>query len=373
MRQVSYLLAVVALAAAAAGCTGGEKEGGDAAPPAVVNANTIIVTPQAFTETVGAIGVVVGRAGHVATLSAPAPGRIASVGVSTGQTVAAGQVLITLDPATFEAALKSAQTAVTAADRNYERSERLANEGIVPRKDVETAAADLARARSDLTTAERQASLATLRSPIAGVVTRMNATLGASADPSQPLVEISDPTTLDVLLMLTPSAAGRVQRGTVVTLSAGQSASGEPLGIGRVADIGAAIDTATRGVQVRVQVPATRRPLRIGETVFGSIAVQTIPNAIVVPLEALVPEGETYKVFVVDANNVAHAREVKVGGRTGKVAEITEGLRAGERVVTYGAYGMSDSAKVEQLKPAAAPPASKTAPKTDTTKDEKEK
>jgi len=337
------------------GCKGGEKAGDDDAPPAVVNANTIVVAPQAFTETVGAIGVVVGRAGHVATLSAGAPGRIASVNVSTGQAVAVGQPLVTLDPTTFEAALKSAQSAVDAASRNYERSERLANEGIVPRKDAETAAADLARAKSDLTTAEREASLATLRSPIAGVVTKMNATLGASADPSQPLVEISDPQTLDILLTLTPSAAGRVQRGAVVTLSAGQSATGEPLGIGRVTDIGATIDTATRGVQIRVQVPTTRRPLKIGETVFGQVAVATVPNAIVVPLEALVPEGEAYKVFVVDATNVAHERDVKVGGRTDKVAEITEGLKAGERIVTYGAYGMSDSAKVEPLKAAPVP------------------
>src|SRR5579885_1344281 len=115
-----YLLVGFVLAAA---CKGGEKEGGDEAPPAVVNANTIVVTPQAFTETVGAIGVVVGRAGHVATLSAPAPGRIASVDVSTGQAVAAGQPLISLDPATFEAALHSAQTAVDAAQRTYERSQ----------------------------------------------------------------------------------------------------------------------------------------------------------------------------------------------------------------------------------------------------------
>jgi RND family efflux transporter MFP subunit len=370
MRRLGLSVLPVVLGALAA-CKGGAKEGGDDAPPAVVNANTIVVAPQAFTETIGAIGVVVGRSGHVATLSSPALGRIERIDVATGQAVAAGQPLITLDPATFQAALRSAQTAVDAAQKNYDRSERLANEGIVPRKDAETAAADLARARADLTMAERQAALAVLRSPIAGVITKLNATLGASADPSQPLVEISDPRTLDILLGLTPSAAGRVQRGTAVTLSAGQSVGGEPLGIGHVSDIGATIDTTTRGVQVRVQAPTTRRPLRIGETVFGQIAVATVPNAVVVPLEALVPEGETYKVFVVDATNVAHAREVKVGGRTDRVAEITEGLKAGERIVTYGAYGMSDSAKVEPLK-AAAPAAPAAAPKTAKPDSEKE-
>ena len=85
--------------------------------------------------------------------------------------------------------------------------------------------------------------------------------------------------------------------------------------------------------------------------------------AIVIPPDALVPEGEEFKVFVVDANGVAHEREVKVGGRSAAGVEITEGLKAGERVVTYGAYGMQDSAKVAPLTPekgGASPPAAPT-------------
>jgi multidrug efflux pump subunit AcrA (membrane-fusion protein) len=137
-----------------------------------------------------------------------------------------------------------------------------------------------------------------------------------------------------------------------VTLAAGQNATGEPLGVGTVVDVGGTIDTASRSVNVRVQAPTTRRPLRISETIFGQIAVAVHPNAITVPLEALVPEGEDFKVFVVDAAGVAHERKVSVGGRTDKVAEITQGLTPGERVVTYGAYGVSDSAKVVPAKQA---------------------
>jgi multidrug efflux pump subunit AcrA (membrane-fusion protein) len=56
-------------------------------------------------------------------------------------------------------------------------------------------------------------------------------------------------------------------------------------------------------------------------------------------------------VFVVDAGGIAHEREVTVGGKSDKGVEIVEGLRAGERVVTYGAYGVTDSAKVELRPP----------------------
>jgi RND family efflux transporter MFP subunit len=348
---------------------GSGSDEADAVKPAV-GAATIVVTPQAFTETIGAIGTVVPRAGHVATLSAPAPGRVQNVLVTTGQTVSVGQTLIELDQAPFEAALRSAESALSAAEKANERQQRLANEGIVPRKDAETAAADLARARADQVAAQRAASLAVLRAPIAGVVTRMTATLGASVDPASALVEITDPAFLDIVFNVTPTEAGRVRPGAKVSLSAGQSAGGDPLGIGTVSDISGTVDSTNRTVAVRVRASATRRPLRVNETVFGMIELGTKPAAIVIPVEALVPEGEEYKVFVVDPNGIAHERDVKVGGRTNTLAEITDGLRAGERVVTTGAYSVEDSAKVVPLaQPAAGSPAGKAAAAKDTSKE----
>lgn len=330
----------------------GDGGSGDGVPPAVT-AQTALVSAQPFTETVGSIGSVTPRAGHVATLAAPAPARVTRVFVAAGAHVAAGQPLVQLDPAVFQAPAQSAEATLAAAERTYERTQRLAREGIAPRKDAEQAAAELARARADAVAARRAVTLATLRAPLAGVVTRMTAVLGATADPSQPLVEVADPSKLDVLLSMTPADAARVRPGAEVTLYAGQNATGEPLGVARVSDVAGAVDSATRSVAVRARASAPRRVLRIGETVFGDVAVATVPDAIVVPLEALVPEGEEFKVFVVDSSGVAHARVVKVGGRTDKVAEIAEGLRAGERIVTYGAYGVDDSVKVVPVSPPA--------------------
>ncbi len=344
--------AVLLAFVAASGCAKGGGSDADEekkSVQAVVGAQVAVATAQPFTEYVGAIGVVQPRAGHVASLSAPAPTRVARVLAVTGEHVNAGQPLVELDRSAFQAVAQSAEAAVAAAERNYERQLRLSQEGIVARKDVEQAAADLAKARADLVVARRSSELAVLRAPMSGVVIRMSAVLGASVDANQPLVDVADPSAVDVLLNVTPADAARVHPGQKVTMSAGQSAAGEPLGIGTVVDISGTVDTVTRSVSVRVQPPVTRRPLRIGETVFGEIGVATHANAVTVPNESLVPEGESFKVFVVDAGGTAHARPVTVGGRTTKLAEITSGLRAGEKVVTYGAYGVEDSAKVVPL------------------------
>lgn len=346
------------LALGLSGCKHGEAAGDtDTSAAAVVGVQTAQVVKGPFTETLGAIGTVVPRPGHVAALAAPQAARISHVYVSAGQHVTSGEPLVELDQTPFRAATLAAEATLSAAERANERQQRLATEGIVPRKDADQAAADAAKARADAATARRAEQYSVLRAPLGGVVTRMTAVLGSTADVAQPLVEVADPAALDILLSVTPNDAARLHRGAKVNLTAGQNATGDALGVGSVVDVGGAVDTSSRSVNVRVQAPTTRRPLRISETVFGQIAVAVHPNAIIVPLEALVPDGEDFKVYVVDAGGTAHERKVSVGGRTDKVAEITEGLNGDEHVVTYGAYGISDSAKVVPAKRPAAPAA----------------
>lgn len=151
---------------------------------ALVQVKTAVATIQPFAEVVSSIGTVSARSGHVASLSAPAPARIATVYVSQGQSVKAGAPLVAFEQAPFVAAAQSADAALTAAERNYERARRLVDAGISPSKDADQAATELAQARAAAAVARRSAQLATLRSPISGVVTKLNAPLGGSVDVS---------------------------------------------------------------------------------------------------------------------------------------------------------------------------------------------
>lgn len=345
-RSPRHVRLVVAMLALTIGCR--KDAGGAATEKPVVAARTVVATVEPFTHIVSAIGTVVPRPGRYASLSAPSPTRIARVHVSAGQRVVAGQPLVEFEQVGFDAAASAARAALAAAERNAERARRLADQGIVPRKDAEQAAAELGRARTDAVTARRAQQLSVLRSPVNGVVTRMSAVLGASADPAQVLVEVADPSAFDVVLSIGPANAGDVHQGSRVALSAGERIGGEALGTGLVASVGAALDTATRSVAIRVTTTSTRRPLRMGETVYGQIAARVVPGAVVVPVEALVPgDGVgTYMVFVVDRSGTALGRAVTVGGRTATKAEIVEGLKGGEVVVTQGAFAVEDSAKV---------------------------
>jgi RND family efflux transporter MFP subunit len=335
----------MALLVVIAACKGEAKQSDEA--QGVTGVGTALATREPFQQSINAIGTVNARPGRYASLAPPGPTRVARIFVVTGQRVASGDSLIEFEHAPFDAAAQSAAAALASAEHNYTRAARLAQQGILPQKDADQAAADLAAARAADFTARRALELATLRAPLRGIVTRMTAVLGASVDQSQPLVEVADPAALDIMFNVSPTEAARIRAGDTLSLTSGEGTAAEPLGTATVVSVAVAVDSASRAVGVRARVTHTTRVLRIGESVAGRIVTGVHADAITIPVEALVPEGEAFHVFVVDSAGIAHVRPVVVGGRSETRAEILQGLQPGERVVTTGAYGVTDSAKIQ--------------------------
>lgn len=361
----TWRLMALALIVAPDACNKATEEG-----PAVahVTATTGVVASGPFRETIAATGAVVPRPGSVALLSAPAPTRIANVLVVVGQSVKKGAPLVEFERAPFEARAAGADAAQRSAEQAFARAQRLVSQGIAARKDEEQAATDLARAKAEAVAARRDMQLARLESPIDGIVTKMSAVLSASVDPSQPLIEVADPSALDIVLMVTPGDAARIHTGARVTLTTGQGSSAEALGTSQVRGVSGAVDPDTRAIAVRVNGGAMRRPLRIGESVMAEVTIAEFPKAVLIPAKALVPDGEGFKVFTVDEEGVAHEQKVTIGGRTLAVVRIADGLKAGQIIVVDGAFGMTDGGKIanisdeEDAEPGADPAASKPAP-----------
>jgi RND family efflux transporter MFP subunit len=350
MRAATLLLAISTCLAA---CHAAARGDVDAAPPAapadtqaVVGASTATARLEAFPQVVQAIGTVVPRPGRFAELGAPAPTRVARIYVAAGTRVAEGDTLIEFERAPFDAAATSAEAALASAQHAYARAVRLVAAGILPQKDADQATADLAQAQVAAVTAHRAQQLATLRAPLAGVVTRMSAVLGAPVDGTQPLVAVADPRALDVVFNVAPAEAALIRTGDSVNVTAGEGEQREVLGTAIVHAVGATVDSTSRAVAVRTGLPRSARTLRIGESVFGRIVTAVHPRAVAVPAASLVPAGDGYRVFVVDSAGVAHARPVTVGARGEALVEIVKGVEAGETVVTTGAYGVEDGARI---------------------------
>jgi len=341
----SPVLGLMLLAASLPSCRS-PRQGEETTPQATIEVDTARVVVGSFPITVSALGVVVPRPGSFASLGAPGPTRVSRVYVAAGDSVRPGDPLVAFERATFDAEAERAATAREAAEKANTRAQRLVAAGILPRKEADQAATDVAQAEAAYVAAHRAQELATLVSPIRGVVATMSAVIHAPVDASQTLVEVIDPSALELDLTVSPQEAARIRPGAPVLQfdSAGGRLGGSPLGV--VIAVAPTIDSLGRGVGVRARLNPSPHPPRLGQSLGVELQLATHPNAISVPVEALVPEGDRFRVFVVDSAGVAHARPVTPGSRTGGRVEVISGLQAGETVVTIGAYGVEDGAKV---------------------------
>lgn len=287
-----------------------------------------------------------------------------------------------------EIAISQARANQTQAQNNLNRLQTLFSRGIAARKEVEEAQTALAVANASVAQAESalaaarvnatrgvgeartqaavtaggvsaaaaglqvaQAELAraAIRAPISGTVTKRAVNDGESVDPATPAFEVIDSSSLDLVANLPAQYLGRVRTGNLAVVKIEPFPDREFEG--GVVQVAPAVDTQTNTVAVRVRLPNPRGELKAGLFADARIAVEIHANALVVPETALVVEGDETFVFVPKSDGTVEKREVSVGIRDAGRAEISEGLREDERVVTAGAFGLDDGAKIKLAAP----------------------
>jgi len=142
-------------------------------------------------------------------------------------------------------------------------------------------------------------------------------------------------------------------------LSLGDDASASIPGVdepvtGKVTLISPALDPGSTTVEVWLKVDNKAGKYKAGTPVRVSIVGRTIPNAVKIPLEAvLTAEDGSKSVMVVNDGGTAHKVVVQLGINDGEDVQVTQGLNGSELVITKGAYGLSDGTKVTVGKPGA--------------------
>jgi membrane fusion protein (multidrug efflux system) len=124
---------------------------------------------------------------------------------------------------------------------------------------------------------------------------------------------------------------------------------------GRFAFVDRQVDPKTGTIQVAVNFPNPELTLRPGQYVTARAQLKTIPNALLIPQQALSELQGGDQVAVVNSDGKAEIRAVKVGSVFGRMIVITEGLKAGEKVIVEGfqkvRQGMQVSAKPYEESP----------------------
>ncbi len=216
-------------------------------------------------------------------------------------------------------------------------------------EEVRGAAGALESAKGKLAAAQAQLSYSEVRSPISGVVADRPLFAGEIAQAGAALLTIVDVSSVIARVNLPQAQSAYIRVGQPAAIA---SADGAIESNGKVTVVSPAIDPQSTTIEVWVQAPNPGERFKPGGTARVTIRAGTIPDALTVPVEALLPADEGGSaLMVVGADSVAHQHKVQVGVRTTEKAQIVSGAKAGERVVVEGGTGLADGAKVKVEKP----------------------
>lgn len=243
----------------------------------------------------------------------------------------------------------------TQARNNYEIAQQHLNSLLKTSKaqELKSAQGQLAAAKGKYQGAAAQLSYSEIRSPISGVVTDRPLYPGEMATAGTPLLTVMDLSHVIAKAHIPQAEAALLKVGD----KAGVSAPGleDPIP-GKVSVVSPALDPNSTTVEVWVDARNPHQALKPGTSVSISMLAQTIPDALTVPAAAVLTEPDgTTSVMVVGDDGRAHQRDVKTGVRQENQIQILSGLKAGERVVTAGAYGLPDNTRVQLQAPSSQP------------------
>ena len=211
-------------------------------------------------------------------------------------------------------------------------------------QEIKNAQGQLESARSRVRGADAQLSYSEIRSPISGIVADRPLYPGEMASTGAPLLVVVDISTVVARANVPVAQAAALKVGGDATIA--QSDTGIELP-GKITVVSPAVDPSTTTVQVWVEAKNPGERLRAGVPVKITAVAQTIQDAILVPIAALLQNGEGESVvMVISADMVAHERKVEVGVKQGDKAQITSGLKEDEQVVTVGSVGLDEGKKV---------------------------
>lgn len=290
-----------------------------------------------------------------------------------GQMVRAGDLVATIDARQFQLALQQAtgqrqqvQAQLDSARVTLARFNTLLGQDSIARQEVDTQAALVKQLEGTLMvnraaegTAQLNLSYTRITAPVSGRLGLRTVDVGnvVSSGDANGVATITQLSPIDVVFSIPQDRAGELQQGLMATQGSSKSTAmtvkvldktrAVVLDAGTFASLDNQVDTTTGTVRAKAQFPNTGGALFPNQFVNVQLLVNTLQNAVVVPVTAMrFGSGGNYVYVVNLATRTVALRPVKGGPATAEKVVITEGLQVGESVITEGADRLKDGASV---------------------------
>ena len=274
-------------------------------------------------------------------------GRITAITFQEGQPVAAGEKLFQIDDRLARAELKQASANLRLAQLEHERFRKLAGTGAATKRVADQAQANLGVAQANVDLAKTRLAYTEITAPFDGVVGLRKVSPGDYVQVGQELANFVSYDPMKVNFSIPETEAGKLQTGQQIAITV-EALPGETF-IGTLYALDPQLDVAGRSVSLRATIANPENRLKSGFFAHVALRVEQKPAALMIPENAVIPQGNQAFVYRIDAEDAANLVPVTLGVRLKGEVEVIEGLAAGDEVVTSGHMKLQPGAKIMRL------------------------
>jgi membrane fusion protein (multidrug efflux system) len=305
-----------------------------------MEAHAIMLKPQALENKIMTTGTVL--ANEEVELRSEVEGRVVQINFREGSRVGKGDLLIKINDAELQAQLKKLLLDEQLARDDLFRKEKLLEINAVSREEYDISQNQLGVIQAQIDLLRSQLDKTEIHAPFNGLIGLRYISPGGYVTSDMLIARLQETNPVKIEFTVPEKYRNKIEPGTVIQFTIeGQ----DSIFTGKVYALEPKIDPLTRTVTVRALCTNNANVLIPGAFAKVGIILETIPDALVIPSEALIPDIRGEKVFVCTMGQ-AKAVYVVTGIRLERTVQITEGLTPGDTILTTGLLQLRDGMKV---------------------------
>jgi len=271
--------------------------------------------------------------------------RLERVAFDEGQIVRKGELLVELENSEMVAGLALAEASLSESRSIYNRSKSLATTQAISASNLDQLLSQVQVNEAQVEAARARLANTVIVAPFSGRIGLRRVSPGSLVNTQTVITTLDDTDTIKLDFSVPETFLTVVRKGMSISAESivysGRTFDGE------VVSIDTRVDPVSRAVKVRAMIPNPDSALKPG--MFLTVALRRDQGKVlVVPEQAIVPEGTNQYVFIAHAGAV-EKRKITIGRRIPGYVVVTDGVSQGERVVTEGSAKVREGSAIEDL------------------------
>ncbi len=337
----SWLTLVIAMIIATTGCKGTRKDQPGKVPQKAITVGGLVIRPRVLENKIMTTGNVI--ANEEVELRSEVPGRIVAINFDEGSFVQKGVLLLKIDDRELQAQLKKLQVDEKQAKDDLYRKEKLLELKAVSQEEYDKAFNTHGIVLAEIELLRTQISKTEIYAPFSGQIGLRQVSPGGFVSSSTLVARLQQTDPVKIDFAIPEKYRGKVMKGTRIKFRVEGSDSAFS---GSIYAIEPKIDPATRNVSIRAICANPKKNLIPGSFAKVEIVLDNIPDALVIPSEAIIPQMNGEKVFIC-RNGKAKSMIIDTGIRTEREVEVTRGLQPGDTLIATGLLQLREDAEVK--------------------------